>query len=1014
MKKILTFIITISLALSTITTAFAVTDDSEILGISQISEEVNSENHLYHTHPNTTFIDSENYSYTIYNEPTTIMAYNGNKVGVTIPKKSILLEGIYKIENHIKNNSLVIPDNINDMPVVYVRGNNFVIDSETVNTIIIPESVKLIEDFALNNYTLNLGNTDCSFYIMESSNSIFQRDINIEVSDDNPAYCSIDGVLYNKDMTTLMFCPKDKTELVIPDTVTTIGPWAFSNCNIENIVIPDSVITIEKYAFCNSKLKNITFGNSVINIFDDAFNNCDNLENVIIPNSVKNIASGAFYECENLKSVVLGNSVENIGASAFGDCTSLESINIPDSVKCICLRAFLGSTSLTELTIPKSVKYVYHCAFDRNTTVYGYSNSWAEKIANQMNVNFISIGEITDTVDTPDDSGRYRYETLWWQNPYYGPYSDSDLKIHQSEEILYLGINHYVNPWKAYEPGRYSPEDFENWRKQQRYTSGTMQLMNAGSYDNISEYGKRSWINLDNYQNYGWTYDEFINFNPCYHDPCEYYLFNTKYIFDPATDILGDARSSMGYLSQYGSYMSPSDHDTHDQDGNDNYWIPVYEYKVPITDDDPDLCEEFGHNYCIFDHFSEDGKKATIACKHDSSHTIEVDTERHENWLGDGPFTCANTWKTEVYYTVPDTETGIKFDVHSKTFIEDQTVDHIYQVESWNLNSKSSSNRNWAYENGSTATLKCTMNCGHTVEVPVKITEKTKSFPRGYDANGNIIPGKWVDVTLTAEYNGKVYESTSFYTRCLKYKFIKFSEDGSEAVFEEIVDENNHAPEQLILYTVKTSTIVKEPTSTESGEQLDLYTVELDGETYQTSKIVEIPKLSTDTIIDSDIINSDTDTSIDTNSDADFNDSDTDVNDSNTDTENIDKPTIDTIDTIDTPDISDTDSSDDNNSDTDKSDIDESDTDIEPILLGLIGDIDGDYTVNSKDALIVLRASVGLERLNNTQLILADVDNSKSITSSDSLDILRYSVRLKDIHSIINTPIYLDDINSGI
>ena len=80
----------------------------------------------------------------------------------------------------------------------------------------------------------------------------------------------------------------------------------------------------------------------------------------------------------------------------------------------------------------------------------------------------------------------------------------------------------------------------------------------------------------------------------------------------------------------------------------------------------------------------------------------------------------------------------------------------------------------------------------------------------------------------------------------------------------------------------------------------------------------------------------------------------------------------------------------------------------------IIGDIDGDYTVNSKDALIVLRASVGLERLNNTQLILADVDNSKSITSSDSLDILRYSVRLKDIHSIINTPIYLDDINPRI
>ena len=138
---------------------------------------------------------------------------------------------------------------------------------------------------------------------------------------------------------------------IIPNSVTSIGDWAFYMCSgLTSVTIPNSVTSIGNGAFAGcSGLNSVTIPNSVTSIGNSAFNNCSGLTSVTIPNSVTSIGGNAFAGCSSLTSVTIPNSVTNIGGAAFYDCSGLTSVTIPNSVTSIGNGAFRGCSGLTEI-----------------------------------------------------------------------------------------------------------------------------------------------------------------------------------------------------------------------------------------------------------------------------------------------------------------------------------------------------------------------------------------------------------------------------------------------------------------------------------------------------------------------------------------------------------------------------------------------------------------------------------------------------------------------------------------
>lgn len=159
----------------------------------------------------------------------------------------------------------------------------------------------------------------------------------ITVSESNPNYAvDENGVLYNKNKTTLIRCPTRtaKASFRVPDSVTKIGDYAFRYCaGLASISLPNGIISIGESAFSNcTGLTSVTISDSVTSIGRSAFSYCTGLTNVTIPDGVTCIGRSAFSCCTGLTSITIPNSVTRIGQHAFAGCTSLASVVLPDSV----------------------------------------------------------------------------------------------------------------------------------------------------------------------------------------------------------------------------------------------------------------------------------------------------------------------------------------------------------------------------------------------------------------------------------------------------------------------------------------------------------------------------------------------------------------------------------------------------------------------------------------------------------------------------------------------------------
>ena len=148
----------------------------------------------------------------------------------------------------------------------------------------------------------------------------------------NGKFASEDGRCLIVDGTLNSFAPAGLTSYTIPDSVTTIGWWAFGGCNsLTSVTIPDSVTTIGYAAFggCDS-LTSVTIGDSVTTIGDWAFCVCDSLTSVTIPDSVTTIGERAFAYCYSLTSVYCkATTPPSLDSNVFDDNASDRKIYVP-------------------------------------------------------------------------------------------------------------------------------------------------------------------------------------------------------------------------------------------------------------------------------------------------------------------------------------------------------------------------------------------------------------------------------------------------------------------------------------------------------------------------------------------------------------------------------------------------------------------------------------------------------------------------------------------------------------
>lgn len=149
----------------------------------------------------------------------------------------------------------------------------------------------------------------------------------INASDDNPDYCSSDGVLYSKDMTELIAFPAARTgSFQVPESVARITGSGFRNCkNLEEVILPDTLRGAPTYCFSGcSALKRIHIPDNFQGVGECQFENCTSLTEITVPKEVAKIGRFAFKGCSTLSKVTFqGSCPASFDSSAFSGVTAV-------------------------------------------------------------------------------------------------------------------------------------------------------------------------------------------------------------------------------------------------------------------------------------------------------------------------------------------------------------------------------------------------------------------------------------------------------------------------------------------------------------------------------------------------------------------------------------------------------------------------------------------------------------------------------------------------------------------
>lgn len=299
--------------------------------------------------------------------------------------------------------------------LTYIGANAF--HKNRITEIVIPDSISFIGKNAFNSETLkrinfgsnsNIENFIENNFVENVVENKITKPVNVYpaefiVSNDNPDYSAVNGVLYSKDKTKLVFYPKGKPDTVftVPDTVTEIGTNAFKNMAFtEQVILPDTLKKLNDKAFSNANsLKRIELPGSITDMGEYAFAYCGNLTDVEFETGFHiQFMDAVFFHCSALKNVVFQeNVVLDSLVCTFEECTSLESMDLN------CHSTYLSGTfyksGLKNITLPEETILLedgvfYGTAIESITIPKNVTKINGQVFADCTNLKYINLSNV--------------------------------------------------------------------------------------------------------------------------------------------------------------------------------------------------------------------------------------------------------------------------------------------------------------------------------------------------------------------------------------------------------------------------------------------------------------------------------------------------------------------------------------------------------------------------------------------------------------------------------------------
>ena len=261
----------------------------------------------------------------------------------SIQEDHIVIRGM---DNRYFQSEIVIPEQIENLPVTEINKNAFSYRSADLTAVTFPDTLETIGENAF--YYSGLKHIEIPEHVTSIGKGAFMGVDTVTVDENNPAFTVENNILYNKDLTEFVLIPYSVTEVNIPDTITEIPDRTF-DCHKEltSVTLPEALISIGHRAFSQTGISEITIPSTVTEIGNQAFEFCPNLTSITFAEGMKTIPSnltkietiycgvdengnpdgwsefsyeyyGGFMRSYALRKIYLPSTLETVQESVFG------------------------------------------------------------------------------------------------------------------------------------------------------------------------------------------------------------------------------------------------------------------------------------------------------------------------------------------------------------------------------------------------------------------------------------------------------------------------------------------------------------------------------------------------------------------------------------------------------------------------------------------------------------------------------------------------------------------------